>query len=157
MMINRRSFVVVAAAAAVSGTAEAGVPGPQAPTPSTPPSSPSTEVSVRLEQQRAAWNRGDLESFCADYSDDCVFLSPTGLSRGRVEVLERYTRKYGAAKETMGTLSFEVVDEEIGADMVALAMRWKLSWPHQTDAAGLTLIVWHKINNKWRLTQDASM
>ena len=148
-MIDRRSFLVVAAAAAtLSGSAAGGPPAPGA---------PLREVKARLEAQRLAWNAGDLVAFCADYSDDCVFLSPSGLSRGRAEVLARYTQKYGAAKETMGALSFDFLDEEASPELVTLAMRWKLSWPGKLDASGLTLIVWRTIKGNWKLVQDASM
>ncbi len=37
---------------------------------------PRAEVLALLEQQVAAWNRGDLEAFCAVYADDAVFVSP---------------------------------------------------------------------------------
>ncbi len=147
--MNRRSFVVVAAAATLSGGA-AGAPAAA-------PSSPIDEVKARLSAQRDAWNRGDLAAFCADYSDDCLFLSPSGLSRGKAEVLARYTKKYGAAKESMGTLSFEFIDDEVTSELVTLAMHWNLVWTGKPAASGLTLIVWHKMNGQWKLTQDASM
>ena len=48
------------------------------------------EVRKLIETQVAAWNRGDLDAFTAAYADDAAFLSPTGLTRGRNEVLARY-------------------------------------------------------------------
>jgi ketosteroid isomerase-like protein len=146
-MIDRRSFFVVAAAVTLAGGAAG---GPLAP-------APLDEVKARLDAQRDAWNRGDLEAFCADYSDDCVFLSPSGLSRGKAEVLARYVKKYGGAKQTMGTLSFELIDDEASPEIVSLAMRWKLVFTGKPEASGLTLIVWHKIKGQWKLAQDASM
>ncbi|MDP2340449.1 MAG: nuclear transport factor 2 family protein [Deltaproteobacteria bacterium] len=147
-MIDRRSFFVVAAAAVTLSGSAAGGPAVVG---------PLEEVKARLDAQRDAWNRGDLEAFCADYSDDCVFLSPSGVSRGRAEVLARYVKKYGGAKETMGTLSFEFVDDEASPEIVSLAMRWKLVFTGKPEASGLTLIVWHKIKGQWKLAQDASM
>lgn len=114
-------------------------------------------VAARLNEQRDAWNRGDLEGFCAAYDDDAVFLSPSGLTRGRAAVLARYLKKYGTAKETMGALSFENVDVKASADLVVMAMRWKLEWQGKPAAEGLTLISWMNKAGTWKLCQDASM
>jgi ketosteroid isomerase-like protein len=114
-------------------------------------------VLARLNEQREAWNRGDLEGFCAAYDDDAVFLSPSGLTRGRAAVLARYLKKYGTAKETMGALSFESVDVKASTELVTMAMRWRLTWPEKPAAEGLTLIVWMNKAGTWKLCQDASM
>ena len=41
------------------------------------------EIAALLETQAAAWNRGDLEAFCAVYAEQASFASPSGLTRGR--------------------------------------------------------------------------
>lgn len=156
--MDRRNLLAttlpLVAAAVAASSAAADPAGP-------PAVGPIDEVKARLKAQQDAWNRGDLEAFCADYSDDAVFLSPSGLTRGRADVLARYTKKYGAARATMGTLSFEFLDEHSSAELVTLAMRWQLAWPAQKPAkptaSGLTLIVWRKLKGQWKLVQDASM
>ena len=52
------------------------------------------EVLALLDRQAAAWSRGDLDAFCSIYADDAVFLSPSGVTKGRAEVLARYKKKY---------------------------------------------------------------
>ena len=159
--MNRRDVLVlgVAGVAGASGNALAGDTATR-PLPLPPPPSADSaraEVEARLAFQRDAWNRGDLEGFCADYADDAVFLSPGGLTRGRADVLARYLKKYGTAKSTMGTLSFETIDVIAGATVVSMAMRWKLDWQDKPSASGLTLITWVKRGPRWFLAQDASM
>ena len=51
-------------------------------------------VEALLKTQSDAWNRGDLETFTSVYAEDASFLSPTGLTQGRQQVLERYRRRY---------------------------------------------------------------
>jgi uncharacterized protein (TIGR02246 family) len=117
------------------------------------------EVKALIDAQTAAWNRGDIAGFCAPYAEDCVFLSPSGVTRGRQIVQERYTKKYGAAKDTMGQLGLEILDARATATTVSLAMKWSLRWDAagKKPAAGLTLIVWQRQPAGWRLIQDASM
>ena len=62
-----------------------------------------TEVLSLIQAQAAAWNRGDLEAFCGVYADDAVFVSPTGVTKGRAEVLARYRKRYPDQK-AMGQL-----------------------------------------------------
>ena len=60
-----------------------------------------------LQRQTEAWNRGDLEAFCAVYDEDAAFAAPSGLVRGRAAVLERYRKRY-ADRAAMGTLRLDV-------------------------------------------------
>lgn len=120
------------------------------------PAAPA-EVTALMKTQIAAWNRGDIAGFCSYYADDCIFISPSGVTRGRQIVQERYAKKYGAAKQTMGQLAFEILDTRTMPASVTLAMRWSLTWEGKPPAAGLTLIVWQKQSAGWRLVQDASM
>jgi hypothetical protein len=129
------------------------------------------EVRELLERQSAAWNEGDLETFCAVYDEQALFVSPSGLTRGRVAVLERYRDRY-PSREAMGTLSLEVVELEpvwglevsmLGdarpgrVQAVSLVARWKLSYTGRPDASGLTLLVLRPAGEGWKITRDASM
>ncbi len=147
----------VGVAVAADG-ARAGAP------PAAAPTAAIDEVKALVERQRQAWNAGDLDAFCAVYADDCVFLSPSGLTVGRDAVLARYQKRYGRAKETMGTLGFEHLNQQVGVDVVTLAMRWSLQITSSPGGAkaqslsGLTLICFaRRADGAWRLTQDASM
>ena len=120
------------------------------------------QIQALLDLQAQAWTVGDLEAFCSVYADDTVFVSPSGLTKGRQEVLERYRRRY-PDKSSMGTLTLEVLEVRVaGQDLKALSAslvgRWTLSYPDRDAATGLTLLVLHRDEDgPWRIVQDASM
>lgn len=128
----------------------------------------SKETSVRqqietlLTEQAADWSAGNLEAFCSAYEEDVVFVSPTGLTSGRQEVLERYKRRY-PDKAAMGTLTLEVEEVRVAgpetrARAASAVARWKLSYPEKEPAEGLTLLVFHRDpDGPWKIVQDASM
>jgi len=120
-------------------------------------------IEILLDDQTAAWNRGDLEVFCSAYADDALFLTPTGSTRGRQAVLERYRRKYPDTR-AMGNLAIEPLEVreapgggELEATMVSVAARWTLTYPDKPAASGLTLIVFERRGERWVIVQDASM
>ena len=121
------------------------------------------EIVRSLESQSAAWSRGDLETFCAGYDEQAVFVSPSGLTRGRQEILDRYRRRY-RNRDAMGRLSLEPIDVRIsgagdgrygeGASVVA---HWRLSYDDREEVSGLTLIVLERREEGWIIVHDASM
>ena len=120
------------------------------------PASSVDAVKALITAQGEAWNRGDLPAFTQVYADDAIFVSPTGVTRGRQAVLERYQKRY-PDKKAMGTLSFEFVEARELKDSVSLVAKWSLSYPDKPVASGHTLLVLHKRGEKWVIVQDASM
>lgn len=120
------------------------------------------QIETLLGEQAAAWTAGDLEAFCSAYAEDVVFVSPTGLTSGRQQVLERYRRRY-PDKAAMGALTLEVEEVRVaGPEAQAWAAsavaRWKLSYAEKEPAEGLTLLVFHRDGDgAWKIVQDASM
>jgi len=129
------------------------------------------EIAARLAEQSAAWSRGDIDSFCSIYADDAHFVTPTGLTKGRQEIQDRYKKKYptGAA---MGTLTLAILDfrpvwgmerSPFGDAMpgrihgASIAATWELSYPDQPASRGYTLLVFERIGKSWKITRDASM
>jgi uncharacterized protein (TIGR02246 family) len=140
---------------------------------------PEPEAHARvmevIDAQVAAWNRGDVEAFVAAYAEDCVFLSPTGVTRGRADVLARYRSRYPDAA-AMGKLTLTPLDVRhgygaVGEDglrrvsavtVVSIAAAWKLEYEgDKPSAEGHTLIVLvpnpHPDGPRWLIVQDASM
>jgi uncharacterized protein (TIGR02246 family) len=126
---------------------------------------PEEQVTAVLRAQAEAWNRGDLDAFTAVYAEDAAFLTPSGFTRGRREVLERYRRRY-PDKSAMGKLTLEVIEARTfpagkDAAAVSVAARWRLEYPAQAErktAEGLTLIVLRRTGaGSWEIVQDASM
>lgn len=126
---------------------------------------PAEEARRQIEdvmaRQDAAWNRGDLEGFCASYTEDTVFITPTGLRKGRSEVLTRYRERY-PDRAAQGNLSIEVLEfTSLAADAATIVGRWTLAYPDQPDketATGLTLLVFVRdAAGEWKILRDASM
>jgi len=109
-----------------------------------------------MNEQAAAWNKGDLDAFCASYSDDATFITPTGLTRGRDQVLARYKKRY-PDKGAMGTLSFEFLDARVAPGSISVIAKWNLTYPNKPSASGNTLVVLHPRGTSWMVVQDASM
>jgi uncharacterized protein (TIGR02246 family) len=109
-----------------------------------------------LDAQTAAWNRGDLVAFCAPYAEDATFVSPSGVTRGRAQVLERYRKRYPDRK-AMGTLRLEPSEVRLQGAALSLVARWSLAYPDRPTASGQTLLVLHHTAAGWRIVQDASM
>jgi len=135
------------------------------------------EISELLTAQAAAWTRGDLDAFVSVYSAETSFASPSGLTRGKGEVLARYRKRYGTGASTMGALSLAIVEIDLaqgseftrtgaavgsrvhGASVLA---RWKLVWPaagtaRATEKSGLTLLYFERRGAEWKIAHDASM
>ncbi len=117
-----------------------------------------------LQQQVAAWNRGDLEAFCSVYDEDATYASPGGLVRGRAAVLGRYRKRF-PDRAAMGTLRLEVLETRAASDPaddrgavegVSILARWRLAFPDKPEASGLTLLVVRPRANGWNIVQDAS-
>ncbi len=122
------------------------------------------ELQQRLDGDSAAWNRGDLEAFCASYAEDATFVSPSGITHGRAEVLARYRKRY-PDRHAMGTLKLEIrevrpVQSAPGAAPLAVSVvaHWSLRYPDKPESAGSTLLVFHRdAHGGWKIVQDASM
>ena len=115
-----------------------------------------------LKRQTEAWNRGDLEAFCAVYDEDATYASPSGIVHGRAAVLERYRKRY-ADRAAMGTLRLDVQEARAAAapeaavvQGVSIVARWRLAYPDRPDASGLTLLVLRPVGDEWQIVQDAS-
>ena len=116
----------------------------------------SQDVRAFLNEQAAAWNKGDLETFTNSYAEDATFISPSGVTRGRADVLARYKKRY-PDKAAMGTLSFEFIEIRPAPGAVSVTAKWTLSYPNRPPVSGHTLLVLHPRGSSWMIVQDASM
>jgi uncharacterized protein (TIGR02246 family) len=114
------------------------------------------EIARVLEEQAAAWNRGDLEEFMDGYWEDpdLVFTSGGRIQRGWDITLERYRATYGNSPETMGRLSFS--DLEVYALQPAAAWvlgRWHLD-RNGDDVGGVFTLVFRRMRGDWKIVHD---
>lgn len=120
--------------------------------------SPADQALVRrlLDDQRQAWNRGDIEAFMQGYAqrEDLIFTSGGQIRRGWQETIERYRARYGSDSSTMGTLAFEVLGiQSLGADGAVVLGRWKLSGLDE-PAGGVFSVALERGSDGWRIVHD---
>jgi uncharacterized protein (TIGR02246 family) len=126
--------------------------------------SPQAAIETLRREQSAARSRGALDAFCSVYADDAFFVTPSGVTRGRQAVLERYRAKY-PDRAALGTLTLEVLEvrlfpKEGPAQGASAAAQWTLAYPAgsgKEKKQGYTLIVFRQIGDAWKIVQDASM
>lgn len=109
-------------------------------------------IRAVLDQQAAAWNRGDIDAYMAGYaqSDDTMFVG-TDVTRGWTKVRDRYKAKYD-----LGTLVFSDLDlRPVGKDDVIVTGAWKLTRQADTPHGRFTLI-FHRRPEGWRIVYDHS-
>ena len=119
----------------------------------------SRELRQILEQQRAAWNRGDLEAFMRTYwnSPDLTFFSGDTIIKGWTATLERYRARYQAGGQDMGQLSFsDQRVEMLGTAAATVTARWHLAFRDGQKREGLTTVICRKTDRGWKIVHDHS-
>jgi ketosteroid isomerase-like protein len=113
-------------------------------------------ITSLLDEQRKAWNRGDIPAFMEGYvhTSELVFTSGAKVRRGWQETHDRYLERYGTDTSTMGTLGFEVIDlKSLGADGAVMLGRWSLAGLEE-PAGGVFTIVFERRPEGWRIVHD---
>lgn len=112
-------------------------------------------VRAVLRAQMDAWNRGDVEGFMSGYarSPDLVFTSGAKIRRGWQETHDTFVRRYGAARDTMGRLTFEILGvQPVGPDGAVALGRWSLDGPNA--GSGIFSVVLERQASGWRVIHD---
>lgn len=112
-------------------------------------------VRAVIEQQQAAWNRGDVEGFMAGYAreDETTFVSGGAVTRGWQTVLERYRQRYDSPAR-MGTLTFSELEFKPLSPFYMMATgRWQLARAADAPAGRFTLIFRRTLGG-WRIVHD---
>jgi beta-aspartyl-peptidase (threonine type) len=113
-------------------------------------------IAQVLEDQAAAWNKGDLKGFMAGYwkSPDLTFFSGKDRTRGWQATLERYEKRYQAEGKEMGKLTFSELDIDVlGPDSAVVRGRWKVVTSKET-LGGLFTLILKKMPEGWRIVHD---
>jgi uncharacterized protein (TIGR02246 family) len=114
------------------------------------------QIEAVLEQQRRAWNRGDLAGYMAGYARDqqLVFTSGGKIRRGWGATMAAYQKRYGGDRAGMGQLAFEVLAvQPAGPDGAVMLGRWRLTDTPQAGG-GVFSIVFERRPEGWRVIHD---
>ena len=108
-----------------------------------------------MDEQAAAWNRGDIDGFMAGYwqSDNLTFISGTSVTRGWKATLDRYKKGYDT-RAKMGTLTFSDLEITMLAKDAAVVLgNWSLKRDNDTPHGKFTL-TFRKFKHNWRIVMD---
>ncbi len=110
-----------------------------------------------LEEQRQAWNRGDITAYMQGYlkSDSLVFVGKNGPEYGWDNTLNNYKKSYPDQK-AMGYLSFDIKEVRmISSDHAFILGAWQLKREKDEPKGFFTLLV-KKIEGEWKVIADHS-
>lgn len=110
-----------------------------------------------LDQQTAAWNRGDLVGFMQGYweSDSLLFIGKNGPTRGHAATLANYQKSYPSIS-AMGQLTFDRLSlKKVDAHNYFVVGRWQLKRTNG-DLSGYFSLWWKRLNGKWVIVADHS-
>lgn len=115
----------------------------------------SNEVRKVMEEQTAAWNRGDIEGFMAGYwqSDKLIFVSGDSVTRGWQSTLDRYKKSYDS-RAKMGVLKFSNLEFTIlSKDAAVVLGGWELTREKDNPKGKFTL-TFRRLDIGWRIVMD---
>jgi uncharacterized protein (TIGR02246 family) len=118
------------------------------------------EIRTMLNRSQAAWNRGDLVTFAADYEDspETTFIGKSITHGGQKAVLERYQRNY-PNRDAMGTLTYSEIEVRVLGPNLVLAngkFELKRTAAGGGDASGRFTLVIRKSAAGWKIIHDHS-
>ena len=108
-----------------------------------------------LATQQICWNNGDIDGFMLGYwnSNKFKFSWVNGIEYGWKNALEKYKISY-PTKESMGELSFEILDVKLTSDTTAfLDGEWELIRKND-NPKGSFILKFQKIENSWLIIRD---
>lgn len=123
-----------------------------------PAQSSKSEAAIRkvMEDQAAAWNRGDLEAFMSiGYwrSEKLTFISGDKVTRGWQQTLDNYKKGYDS-REKMGVLAFTDLEVTmLGRDSAVVLGSWALQREKDRPHGKFTL-TFRKLKEGWRIIID---
>lgn len=108
-----------------------------------------------MDEQTAAWNRGDIDGFMKGYwrSGKLVFVSGDKITRGWQQTLDNYKKNYDS-RAKMGVLTFSGLDFTIVSKDAAVVLgSWSLARENDNPKGKFTLL-FRKFKNGWRIVHD---
>jgi uncharacterized protein (TIGR02246 family) len=113
------------------------------------------DIRAVMDDQTAAWNRGDIDAFMQGYwnSDKLIFVSGDNVTRGWQQTLDNYKKNY-ATTEKMGKLTFSGLEIDVlSKDAAVVLGSWSLERAGDNPHGKFTLI-FRKFKNGWRIVRD---
>jgi ketosteroid isomerase-like protein len=117
------------------------------------------ELKIRqvLENQNAAWNRGDIDGFMKGYweNDSLMFIGKSGVTYGWTNTLNNYKKNYPDTA-TMGRLTFTLIQvKKLSKEYYHVTGKWFLK-RSIGDIGGHYTLLFRKIDGRWVIISDHS-
>jgi len=114
-------------------------------------------IRTVLDDQQAAWNRGDIAAFMKGYDDSpqTTFIGKS-VEHGYQMILARYRRNY-ASRAAMGELAFSDLDVRmLGSGHAVVTGRFHLtrSPAGGGDASGVFSLIFERESSGWKIILD---
>lgn len=110
-----------------------------------------------LDEQTAAWNRGDIDSFMKGYweNDSLMFIGKSGITYGWGNTLKNYKKGYPDTAN-MGKLTFTIIQvKKLSGRYYHVTGKWYLK-RSVGDVSGHYTLLWRKVNGRWVIISDHS-
>ena len=117
------------------------------------------ELAIRkiLDDQTAAWNRGDIDGFMNGYweNDSLMFIGKSGVTYGWYNTLKNYKKNYPDTA-AMGKLIFTLIKvKKLSKEYYHVTGKWFLK-RSIGDIGGHYTLLFRKINGRWVIISDHS-
>jgi uncharacterized protein (TIGR02246 family) len=115
------------------------------------------DILTLLEDQRQAWNKGDMEGYMQGYeqSDSLVFVGKSGPEYGWKTTLDNYKKAY-PNKSAMGVLTFDIKKVKLlSSDHAFVLGAWHLK-REKDEPQGFFTLVLNKVEGSWKIIADHS-
>ena len=116
-----------------------------------------TKTAIRnvMDEQTAAWNRGDIDGFMQGYwnSPDMTFVSGDNVTKGWQPTLERYKKSYNS-REKMGILSFTNLEITLTSKDSAVVLGRFTLVREKDKPTGMFTLNFRKLKEGWRIIID---
>jgi len=116
-----------------------------------------TKILEILSYQEKAWSNHDIDEFMEGYwkNDSLKFYGASGLTYGWDKTLANYKKRY-PTKDHTGTLKFKINDISKINDGAYFVMGEYHLTRMVGDVDGVFMIIFRKINGKWKIIADTS-
>lgn len=113
------------------------------------------DVRKVMDEQVAAWNKGDIDGFMKGYwnSPQMTFVSGNNVTKGWQPTLERYKKSYDS-RAKMGVLSFTDLEiTVIGKESAVVLGRFTLV-REKDKPTGMFTLNFRKFKDGWKIILD---
>lgn len=108
-----------------------------------------------MDDQTAAWNRGDIEAFMQGYwnSRELKFVSGDSITKGWQPTLDRYKKNYDS-KAKMGVLTFSGLEINVISKDAAVVLGSFALQREQDNPKGKFTLIFRKFKDGWKIVHD---